>query len=402
MNYIGSKYSLLPDITRVLDTFEVPKSGTALDLFAGTGMVAQLLKKRGHITYANDWQYYSHLTCVASIEYNTLPDFTTLLSDSCWKKLIELSPILALPVCSIDKRSPVTVGSTAIQVLSYLNQLQGTKGRFYEEYCEGGKCGRLYFSQENGLKIQAIRDKIELWRQDQLISSRERAWLIASLLEGADRVANTASVYGAYLKHIKRSAQKPLKLCLIVPVPSSHGAEMHRAYCSDSEVLLNELRETRLGLVYIDPPYNSRQYNANYHILETIAKWDLDEFEPRGVTGLRSFKENCSAYCSKTRVLDGFHRLLSSINAEHVLFSYSNEGLVKRPELEILFNDNCSNVHFDEIPYKRFRADLDGENRVYKGDETVEYLILGKLKSGSKVKQHALASDPAPIIPAMS
>lgn len=385
MNYIGSKFSLLPNIERVLDTSGVPNSGIALDLFAGTGVVAQSLKKRGHITYANDWQYYSYLTCAAYLEHNELPEFPGLLGDEHWGPRISSCEVVprGLPVCCIGAAGPSVYDSVAARVLSCLSRLPGEPGGFCEAYCEGGSGGRQYFSRGNGFRIQAIRDQVEAWSQDRLISPAERAWLVSSLLEGADRVANTASVYGAYLKHVKKSAQKPLQLCIPVPVPSPHGSACHRAFCMDSERLLRELESTRLRLVYIDPPYNSRQYNANYHILETIARWDLDRFEPRGVTGLRGSAENRSRYCLKRQVLDGFRRLLGLMSAEFVLFSYSDEGLVPRQELEAMFRDGCSEVRFEEIPYKRFRADSDGENRAYKGDSTVEYLILGRLKADS-------------------
>lgn len=380
MNYIGSKFSLLPDIERVLDMHNVPATGIALDLFAGTGVVAQLLKKRGHIAYANDWQCYSYSMCVAFLEHNALPEFGTLLSDGYWRKRIEYCPlVLSLPGCpagcpSLDFDSPVA------QVLSYLSQLPGKTGAFYNSYCEGGKSGRLYFSECNGLRIQSIRDQIELWGQEQFITPKEKLWLVASLIEGADRVANTASVYGAYLKRIKSTAQKPLRLYVMNPVSSVHDEPDHRAFCMDSEALLSSLNGTRPRLVYIDPPYNMRQYNANYHILETLARWDLDCFEPTGVTGLRSNKENRSDYCSRRNVEKSFRALFGLLNAEYVLFSYNNEGLVSRESLEAMFLDYCDDVHFEEIAYRRFRADNDGDNRVYKGDSTTEFLVLGKPK----------------------
>lgn len=381
MNYIGSKYSLIPEIERVLNEKSVPAGGIALDLFAGTGIVAQYLKRRGHIAYANDWQYYSYLTCVAFIEHNELPSFGTLMKDSHWGKKISQCPLSPnISICSTRKNPSIGFNNSVFPVLSYLTHLPGKAGRFYDAYCEGGESGRLYFSRENGLRIQAIRDLIEQWSDDELISPNEKAWLVASLIEGADRVANTASIYGAYLKHVKRSAQKSLQLCIMDPVSSLHDDRQHRAFCMDSETLLGELNGTPLQLVYIDPPYNSRQYNANYHILETIARWDLDYLQPRGVTGLRSLGENKSDYCRKGRVEGAFRRLFGLINAEYVLFSYNNEGLLSREELEAIFGEYCSAVDFQEIPYRRFRADNDGDNRVYKGDTTVEYLILGKMR----------------------
>ncbi len=409
MNYIGSKYSLLPDIQRVLDNAGVPTSGVALDLFAGTGVVAQYLKVRGHVTYANDWQHYSYLTCIAYLEHNGLPEFHRLLDDAEWGSHIRNAEYQSFPACSIGSAKVIPADCAAARVLSFMSQLSGTQGPFYHAYCEGGSAGRQYYSDANGRRIQAIRDQIEQWGQGQLISREERAWLIASLLEGADRVANTASVYGAYLKHVKRSAQKPLQLYAPMPPASANSAEEHRAFCMDSEALLDRLNETSLRLVYIDPPYNSRQYNANYHILETLARWDLDQLNPRGVTGLRASLENRSDYCLKSKVLAAFDRLLSRMNTEYVLFSYNNEGLVSRRDLEAVFREHCRAVDVEEIPYKRFRADVDGENRAYKGDSTTEYLILGRfaraddVRSASRCRSSALSDSviglPPPVAP---
>jgi hypothetical protein len=92
MNYIGSKYSLLAGIETVLDRYRIPRDGIALDLFAGTGAVAQLLKLRGHVTYANDWQFYSYVTSVAFLAFNEFPEFANLLSDRMWEREIKATP----------------------------------------------------------------------------------------------------------------------------------------------------------------------------------------------------------------------------------------------------------------------------------------------------------------------
>ncbi|MEI6913754.1 MAG: DNA adenine methylase [Armatimonadota bacterium] len=353
MNYIGSKFSLLSHIERMLDKHGVPRSGIALDVFAGTGAVAQFLKRRGHITYANDWQRYSYLTCVALIEFNALPTFEEVAE-----------------FCPTDAQS----------VIGYLNALLGTEGSFTDTYCQAGSGGRQYFSAENGRRIQAIRDQIESWHGQGHLSDKKKAWLTACLIEAADKVANTASVYGAYLKHIKRSAALPLKLRALEPIPSSEPASAHRAFCGDSTAIVRQLADERITLAYIDPPYNARQYNSNYHILETIARWDIGSFEARGVTGLRQKGENRSPYCSRTKAGPAFRDLLGALNADYVLFSYSNEGLVSKAALTDMFTENYQWHDFVEIPYKRFRADVDGENRVYDGDSTLEYLILGAKK----------------------
>lgn len=135
----------------------------------------------------------------------------------------------------------------------------------------------------------AIRE----WRTAGQIDDNTYYFLLASLLESADKVANTASVYCAYLKHIKKSAQKPLVLSPAKFTPTSNK---HLLFHQDA----NELISTISGdILYLDPPYNQRQYGANYHLLNTIAKYD--QFVPKGKTGLRSYQK--SAYCKSSEVV---------------------------------------------------------------------------------------------------
>jgi len=380
MNYIGSKYSLLEDIETALRTHGVPTNGVALDLFAGTGAVAQLLKLHGYVTYANDWQHYSYVTNVAFIEHNELPRFQRLFADEAWRSRILRATGEPIETYSILSREPFESDPPCARVLRYLDQLPGRRGPFYEAYCCGGEAGRMYYSADNGTRIQAIRDLIEAWSRQKLVSPREEAWLVACLIESADRVANTASVYGAYLKHVKDSAQKRMKLVALQPIASKHGPDEHRVFCEDGQELLTRFAPGELRLTYVDPPYNRRQYASNYHILETIAKWDMEQFDPRGVTGLRKRGEKRSDFCMKTRVQEAFRELFQRVNSEYLLFSYNNEGLLSRQDLLALFEEFCVAFDLTEIKYKRFRADVDSENRNYKTDHTREFLVLGRPK----------------------
>ncbi len=373
MNYIGSKYSLLPEIENILSEQNVPAGGIALDLFAGSGAVAQCLKQRGHVVYANDWQEYAYVTNMALIALDELPMF---------ERLLAAGPIPAgnaVESLNINGRRVLPADQPCARILSYLERLPGQDGAFYQAYCEGGAAGRLYYAQENGRRIQAIRDQIEAWNAAGLLMFEEKAWLVACLIEAADRVANTASVYGAYLKRVKATAHKPLRLAALQPIASPGPVSGHRVWRQDGlEVLDSLAADAPLRLVYVDPPYNHRQYAANYHILETIARWDLAEFAPRGVTGLRPAETQRSDFCIQSMVEKTFRRLFEQVNAEYLLFSYNNEGLLSEEKLLGLFEEFCTDVQFRRIRFKRFRADVDGTNRVYKADHTQEFLILGR------------------------
>src|SRR5690606_5574093 len=98
----------------------------------------------------------------------------------------------------------------AQKYIDQLNALKGKKGFVFENYSESGKAQRLYFSEQNGQKIDAVRTQIEIWKNENRVDENLYFFLLASLIESADKVANTASVYGAFLKKLKKSAQKPL------------------------------------------------------------------------------------------------------------------------------------------------------------------------------------------------
>ncbi len=344
MNYIGSKTRLIKQIASVLSDYGVPQTGIALDLFAGTAVASKFFKSLGYQTYTNDWQAYSAITAKAVIGLNTMPTFG---------------------------------GQGGEVVLASLNALPGREGVFFNTYCEGGRAGRLYFSKANGQKIQTIRDQIAEWFHTSTISQAEYDWLVACLIKAADQVANTASVYGAYLKVVKASAQKSLILKPLDPIPSPDPSLQHHVFSEDAETLLNMLDHEKITLTYLDPPYNHRQYAANYHILETLAQWDLGRFEPRGVAGLRPKQEQCSRYCKKSKVVKAFQSLFERLRSDYVLFSYNNEGLLSESDLMSLFDRFCSHVQLTKIRHNRFRADKTSETRMYKGDYTEEFLLIG-------------------------
>ena len=151
----------------------------------------------------------------------------------------------------------------------------------------------MYFTDENAMKCDAIRKKIELWREEKKITDNEYYFLLTSLLESIDKVANTASVYGAFLKKFKKSALKPIAL---VPADFYINDHDHDVYNKD---ILEVAKITSHDVVYLDPPYNERQYSANYHMLETIAKYDNPII--RGKTWMRDYSQQKSDYCKKNR-----------------------------------------------------------------------------------------------------
>ena len=324
MNYIGSKWKL---INFVKDTIhrvagEDLSQKTFCDLFAGTGNVGRAFKTEAQRIIANDVEYYSFVLNKNYIENHVeIPE-----------KQRYIDELNKLPL--IDT------------------------GLIYKHYCLGSGSGRQYFSDHNGKKIDTIRQRIEKWKNN----TNLYYFLLASLLESADKLANTASVYGAYLKHLKKSAQKEL---LLEPADFALHDSSHQVFNEDSNVLIKKIEG---DILYLDPPYNTRQYGANYHMLNTIARYD--DFVPSGKTGLRQYHK--SDWCRRSKVEHVFDDLLKNAQFRYIFLSYNNEGLMS---METIRKVMSRYGHYDlaVTDYQRFKADRD-DNRVHKAEKTEEFI----------------------------
>ncbi len=298
------------------------------DIFAGTGIVGRNFKARVRKVIANDCEYYSYV-----LNRNYIGNHTEMADKQAYIDELNTVPLVE-------------------------------DGFVYKNYCLGGGTGRQYFSDDNGRKIDAIRTKIEQWRTKGAISPNLYFFLLASLLESADKVANTASVYGAYLKHLKASAQKQLTLQSAAYEVNDNE---HEVYNADSNELISQVEG---DVLYLDPPYNARQYGANYHLLNTIAEYD--DFIPKGKTGMREYRR--SKYCRAREVAGEFERLVADAQFQYIFLSYNNEGLMSVHEIRSIMQ-KYGRYDLAQIDHQRFKADKT-ENRNHKADTTREYLHI--------------------------
>ncbi len=347
MNYIGSKHTLLPFIERVFRQISDGSEKTACDIFAGTGAVGRLFKRLGLRVLANDFQYYAYALNKAYIEINEQPPFAQLRrkykNEFAW----------------FDKQRSGSIESA----LAFVNSIDGAPGFIAKNYGPAGD--RLYYTEENAEKADAIRQTIEDWRAREIITEQEYFYLLCSLLEAIDQVANTASVYGAFLKKFKQSALKPLTL---KPLTLYNHVAGCRAFMRDANELIEEIE---CDVLYLDPPYNHRQYGANYHVLETIAAYDAPKLT--GMTGMRDYQR--SLYCKPRAAGEAMERLIAGARARHILISYNDEGVLSFEEIRRILSLRGKPKTFSQA-YNRFKAD---GNREYKRDATVEYLHYARV-----------------------
>jgi adenine-specific DNA-methyltransferase len=287
MRYFGSKASVC---NAVLDLIgEHVDGGSFCDPFGGIGTVGAAAKGRGFRTFCGDHLSFAYAFQVARVESQRLPRF------------------LGLREQGIDGPE---------QLRDVLNTASGVDGWFVREYA----IKRQFFTPTNALRIQAARASIAGWHGAGLITARERAVLLASLINSADRVANTAGTYYAHLKHWDRKALLDWRFDWVMPAPGRAGS---RALLSDASTLAGR---HHWDVLYLDPPYNARVHGAYYHLPETLAR----EEEPpiAGKAGVPRQPGRRSDFCSPRRALPALQALLSTCSFKLLVFHYADRGLI--------------------------------------------------------------------------
>ena len=267
--YLGNKYKLLDFIRSVVEQ-ECKGINSVADIFAGTGAVASAFTDKTLITndilYSN---YICHLAWFGKQKYSQ---------------------------SKIEK------------LLRYYNNISSFNTNYMSDTFSD-----TFFSHENCKKIGFIREDIEKQFNDKNINDRERAIMITSLLYSIDKIANTCGHYDAYRK--KGELDKTLELLLPQP---ENNLKKNQIFNMDANELVKSIEA---DLVYIDPPYNSRQYCDAYHLLENVATWKKPKVF--GVARKMDRAKLKSEYCTN-QATQVFKELIDNIKAKYILLSYNN------------------------------------------------------------------------------
>ncbi len=389
MRLIGNKTKLVPAIEQFLARRGVT-GGTLLDVFAGTASVGRHFRGRGFQVRTNDLMWSSYVIQRAYVELDAVPDLGGVADTA--------------PVRRFRAEREGGRERDLAAVLAFLEQgVAPCEGLMSRQYAEGGPAERLFFSRDNGRRIDAVHAQLLAWRAAGRLDDDGFYLLLALLLEGADRVANISGTYGAFLKQLQPSAREPLRLrAPELPLRGPAG----RASRDDAN---RAVRRIPADVLYIDPPYNHRQYVKNYHVLEVLAELHAVDDAPAyeatiyGKTGLRGFEDRLSSYCRRNArgraasCEQAFADLVAAARAEHVVVSYSEEGILSREAIGRALATAAGTEAYDfdrdheEISYKRFRSDKDGQGRAYRvlegrsRDEVREWLFyVRKPRTGAR------------------
>jgi adenine-specific DNA-methyltransferase len=302
IKYLGSKRSLIPWIVETIRT-HCQDARSVADLFSGTSRVGYALKREGYSVDSNDHNRYAyHLArCYIETDLEDLPgDF--------------------------------------LSVIEHLNNLPGRPGFFTENYCLNAR----FFHPKNGEKVDAIRQEIEALD----LSPKLKSVLLVSLMEAADRVDSTCGIQMAYLKSYANRAYTPLILRLPELLPKKKPC---RAHCLDA---LEAASQIVADVAYLDPPYNQHSYRSNYHIWETLVRFDSP-----AVYGLANKRLDCrtekSLFNSKPAFKNAFYQVLSHLESRYFVISFNDEGFIERQDLEVLLS-NFGSVKTLAVDYKRY------------------------------------------------
>lgn len=274
--YTGSKQKLL-DWIRDNILKEAKDCNSFCDLFAGTGVVTNAFINDYKVFYINDFLYSNFCIYNAFFGKEEYED----------AKLVKF------------KREFNELNANSIQ-------------DNYMSVNFGGK----FFSHNDALLIGEIRERIQNYYSNKDLNEREFNILLASLIYSFDKCANTVGHYEAYIR--KSNLKDLFKFELIDPVIfNSNDSRIINISREDSNQLV---RKIQCDIVYIDPPYSSRQYSRFYHLIETVVKWDKPKLFG---TALKPVPENMSEYCS-SRAIDSFRELIADLNCKYIFVSYNN------------------------------------------------------------------------------
>ncbi len=315
LNYIGSKFQLLDWLTENIKTetgWNSFENKTVADIFSGTGIVSHHFRTLSAKVISNDAELYSYIITHAMTR--------SVYTDTC-KKIIE----------------------------NLQASTQETAGFVTRNYSPYESNDRKFFTVKNAMRIDYIRAELE--RIKDTISDDEYKFVLASVIISADAVSNVPAVYGCFLKNFKAKATKDITL---LPLHTITAHPVAGSVSYNADVLDLDIGET--DMVYLDPPYNNRQYSKNYFPLNIIA--NSTESAALVLHGKTGIPDNCfiSPFCKKDETVENaFDLLFGKLKTKWIFMSYNSESTLSKEKILKIMN-RYGTATVIERDYKRFKS----------------------------------------------
>ena len=329
MRYLGNKSSLLEFIHTTIDKYIVLGNldRTICDGFGGTGSVTQHFGRHGFDVVSNDLASYAFYLCFSRNS-----------------------------VARGDLRFE-HVGGSIQNVLETLNACRN-KRFVYHNYSPNKEIEheRKYFTNENAEIIDGVRTQIEEWHTSDQITYKEYVHLVAMLVETASLFSNIPGTYGAFLKNWDSRALRTLVMTVDVHenlIAPDRLTTLPGDAITHNSNLRDILPDVASDVLYIDPPYNERDYLAYYHVLETIAKYD-DPVLKNNKTGTKVTSTK-SAWCSKKTACAELEHVIETSKSKLVVMSYNDEGIIPMDVIRSVF-EKYGTYHVEKKQVRRFKC----------------------------------------------
>lgn len=340
MRYLGNKESIMSEIQKLLHEKGLLNDGlTFFDAFCGSGSVSDALK-----------------------DY-----FDLIINDNLHWSVIYTKGRICAQGCRFEK--------LGFDPFDYLNSNKETlQGFIYQNYSPGGS-KRMYFSADNAERIDYFRQKIEEWKNTNLLTDEEYCYLLSCLIESVSDVSNTAGVYGAFLKKWDSRALKPI----IFDKVDSKNVN-YRSLQTFNDKIENIIEDVKCDILYLDPPYTQNQYGTQYHLLETLLLDDNPSIS--AITGSRSTAPMRSDWSKEYKVNILFDKILAKTKARYILFSYNNDGFMSKDFIEASMKRYGKPETYicKKLSYKKYQ-NFKSKN----ANEHFEYLFFVEKKSSNDI-----------------
>lgn len=363
--YIGNKRKLLPLIYSAMENTGLElKSGLKFfDVFSGSGVVSRFAKSLDFEIFSNDWEYYANVLAKGYVEANASDIEKIFGSEE--KFLEKLKEINQLKNPTSDKQ--------------YIAKFYAPKE--FDAGLVNFKTERLFYTRQNALSIDKIRNYIEENFNDSE-SEKAKNILLANLIYEAATHTNTSGVFKAFHKGFGGHGKDALKrilaeIKLSKPILIDSTQPVH-IFQENANELVKKIKG--IDIAYLDPPYNQHQYGSNYHLLNTIAKWDKIpaplELNSKGVLKEKAairhdWVNTKSDYCYREIAEKSFSELIENIDAKHILISYSTDGIIPFEKMREI----CTKKGRLTIVTNEYSTYKGGKRSVTRQNTNIEFIL---------------------------